>query len=415
MPTDAPFMAGREPPIKNCEASERSTPASENTFAPLPLHRRPFGMYAASVGTAGPIQGISQPLPVIERSTNSRPEDDARYVVEARFYEKLSNGKVKCKLCPRECTVRDGARGYCGARENRGGTFYTLVHSRVCAAHVDPVEKKPFFHYLPGTSAFSIATAGCNVNCKFCQNWDIAQASPEQVPAEYLPPRQIAALAAQYRCPTIAYTYSEPIVFSEFLMDTADVAHDLGIRSIAISNGYIHEEARPSVYGKMDAVKIDLKSFSDRYYQKVVTGELKPVLDTIVALREMGKWTEIVYLVVPALNDSDREFRSLAHWVKTNVGEDVPLHFSQFHPEYLFNNLAVTPVSTLERAKSIADAVGLHYVYIGNVPGHPAENTYCPRCGQLLVERAGFEIRQMLIRQGACPSCKHTIPGIWHL
>lgn len=415
MPTDVPFMAGREPPTKNCEASERSTPAGENHFAPPPFHRRSFGMCAASAGRTGPIQGIGQPLQVLETSSNSRPEEDARYLVEARFYERLSNGRVKCKLCPRECTVRDGERGYCGVRENRGGTFYTLVHSRVCAAHVDPVEKKPFFHYLPGTLAYSIATAGCNVNCKFCQNWDIAQASPEQVPAEYLPPRQVAALAAQYRCPTIAYTYSEPIVFSEFLMDTADAAHDLGIRSIAISNGYIHEEARPSVYGKMDAVKIDLKSFSDRYYQKVVTGELKPVLDTIVALREMGKWTEIVYLVVPALNDSDQEFRSLANWVKTSVGEDVPLHFSQFHPEYLFNNLPVTPVSTLERAKAIADAVGLHYVYIGNIPGHPAENTYCPQCGRLLVERAGFEIRQMLIRNGACPSCKHAIPGIWHL
>ena len=289
-----------------------------------------------------------------------------------------------------------------------------MVHSRVCAAHVDPVEKKPFFHYLPGTLAFSMATAGCNVNCKFCQNWDISQARPEQVPAQYLPPRQIAALAAQYRCPTIAYTYSEPVVFSEFLMDTADAAHEAGIRSIVVSNGYIQGEALRAAYGRMDAVKIDLKSFSESYYRKVVTGQLKPVLDSIVTLRAMGKWIEIVYLVVPTLNDSDQEFRGLAAWVKANLGTEVPLHFTQFHPEYLLKNLPITPVATLERAKAIADAEGLHYVYIGNVPGHPAENTYCPQCRRLLVERAGFEIRQMSIHKGACSFCNHPIPGIWH-
>jgi len=338
---------------------------------------------------------------------------EARHSVEARFYQKLPNLKVKCRLCPRNCVVGDTQRGYCGVRENRGGAFYTLVHSRVCAAHVDPVEKKPFFHYLPGSVAFSLAAAGCNVNCKFCQNWDISQGRPEQVPAEYLPPSRVAALAAEYRCPSIAYTYSEPVVFSEFLMDTADAAHEMGIRSIVVSNGYIQDQALRAAYGKMDAVKIDLKAFSDAYYQKVVSGRLRPVLDSIVTLRRIDKWTEIVYLVVPALNDSDQEFRGLASWIKTNVGPDVPLHFTQFHPNYLLKNLPITPVFTLERAKAIADAEGLHYVYIGNVPGHPAENTYCPYCRQLLIERAGFEIRQMRIHEGACPTCENKIPGVW--
>ena len=221
--------------------------------------------------------------------------------------------------------------------------------------------------------------------------------------------------AAQYQCPTLAYTYSEPVVFSEFLMDTADAGHEAGIRSIVVSNGYIQDESLRAAYGKMDAVKIDLKSFSETYYAKVVVGQLKPVLDSIVTLRQMGKWTEIVYLVVPTLNDSDAEFRGLASWVKTNLGTEVPLHFTQFHPEYLLKNLPITPVPTLERAKAIADAEGLHYVYIGNVPGHPAENTYCPQCRKLLVERLGFTVSQMLIRKDStCPFCRHTIPGIWH-
>jgi pyruvate formate lyase activating enzyme len=310
--------------------------------------------------------------------------------------------------------VGDRERGYCGVRENRGGTYYSLVHSRVCAAHVDPIEKKPLFHYLPGTVAFSLATAGCNVNCKFCQNWDISQSRPEQVPAEFTPPQRVAELAKQYDCPTIAYTYSEPVVFSEFLMDAADAGHAAGIRSIVVSNGYMQQEALKAAYGKMDAVKIDLKSFTESYYKDVVTGQLKPVLDSLVTLRKMDKWTEIVYLVVPTLNDDDAEFLGLARWIKTNLGVDVPLHFTQFHPEYLLKNLPITPVPTLERAKAIADAEGLHYVYIGNVPGHPAQNTYCPKCRKMLVERIGFTASKNLIHKDSCPFCQHPIPGVWH-
>jgi pyruvate formate lyase activating enzyme len=371
-------------------------------------------MCAASAGIAGDILHAARRSAASPELDTPRAQDDALFTAEARFYQKLPNKRIKCKLCPRECTVGDRERGYCGVRENRSGVYYTLVHSRVCAAHVDPVEKKPLFHYLPGSLAFSLATAGCNVNCKFCQNWDISQARPEQVPAEYIPPKRVAELAAQWHCPSIAYTYSEPVVFSEFLMDAADAGHEAGIRSIVVSNGYIQDDALRAAYGKMDAVKIDLKAFSDSYYQKVVTGQLKPVLDTLVALRKMGKWTEIVYLVVPTLNDGDGEIGGLARWVKQNLGTDVPLHFTQFHPDYLLKNLPITPVPTLERAREIARAEGLHFVYIGNVPGHPAENTYCPRCQRVLVERVGFEIRQMLILKGACPYCKETIPGMWH-
>ncbi len=378
------------------------------------LDRRSFLQCALASGAALGACEFSQLLAPIPLWAGPQKQDDSRFTVEAKFYQKLPNKKIKCKLCPRECTVGDRERGYCGVRENRGGTYYTLVHSRVCAVHVDPIEKKPLFHYLPGTLAFSLATAGCNVNCKFCQNWDISQVRPEQVPADYAPPKLVAELAKQHNCPTIAYTYSEPVVFSEYLMDTTDAGHEAGIRSVVVSNGYMQEEALKTVYGKMDAVKIDLKAFTDSYYKDVVVGELKPVLDSLVTLRKMNKWTEIVYLVVPTLNDGDAEFGGLARWIKTNLGVDVPVHFTQFHPEYLLKNLPITPVPTLERAKAIADAEGLHYVYIGNVPGHPAQNTYCPKCQRMLVERVGFTASRVLIRKGSCPFCQHPIPGVWH-
>jgi len=385
-----------------------------SSTSPVTLDRRSFLKGAASAGAATSLIPLGQKLRA-EPSLRSVPDqDDSRFIVEARFYEKLPSKKIKCKLCPRECTVGDRERGYCGVRENRGGVYYTLVHSRVCAAHVDPVEKKPLFHYLPGSLAFSLATAGCNVNCKFCQNWDISQSRPEQIASVYAPPKRVAELAAQWRCQSIAYTYSEPVVFSEFLMETADAGHEAGIRSVVVSNGYIQDEPLRAAYGKMDAVKIDLKAFTDSFYQKIVTGQLKPVLDTLVTLRKIGKWTEIVYLVIPTLNDSEQEFRGLASWIKANLGTDVPVHFTQFHPDYLLKNLPITPISTLEKAREIARAEGLHFVYIGNVPGHPAENTYCPKCQRILVERRGFEIRQMAIRNGACPSCGQVIPGVWH-
>src|SRR5208282_4045712 len=225
------------------------------------LDRRSFLKCAALSGVALGVCEFAGPLAALPVGAASPAQDDSRFTAEARFYEKQPNKKIKCKLCPRECTVGDRERGYCGVRENRGGTYYTLVHSRVCAAHIDPIEKKPLFHYLPGTLALSLATAGCNVNCKFCQNWDISQVRPEQVPADYAPPKVVAELAKQHGCPSIAYTYSEPVVFSEYLMDAADAGHEAGVQSVAVSNGYMQEESLKAAYGKMDAVKIDLKSF----------------------------------------------------------------------------------------------------------------------------------------------------------
>lgn len=376
------------------------------------VDRRAFLRAAGTLSClAAGAAALGPPAKILEGTV---PQDlDWRFVAEARFYEKLPGKQVRCKLCPRECVVSDGARGYCGVRENRGGTYYTLVHSRVAAAHVDPVEKKPFFHFRPGSLAFSVATGGCNVNCKFCQNWELSQARPEQLRAIYLPPRELAATARENRCPLLAYTYNEPIVFSEYVVDAAEAGHALGIQSVVVSNGFIQQEPLKRLCAAVDAIKIDVKAFSERYYREVVRGELKPVLDTVTAIRKHGRWLELVYLVVPTLNDGDPEFRALARWVKAELGADVPLHFSRFHPLYLLKHLPPTPVETLERAKAICDAEGLHYVYIGNVPGHAGQNTSCPKCRRAVVERVGFTVAQMRLRKGKCGYCGQALAGVW--
>jgi pyruvate formate lyase activating enzyme len=393
----------------------KSKASSASRSAPLdfggnPLDRRAFLKAAALPCLAACAGGVIAP----GLAYGGPPaESDAQFTVEAQFYEKLPYKKIRCKLCPRECVIDDRERGYCGVRENRGGTYYTLVHSRVVAAHVDPIEKKPLFHFLPGTMAFSIATAGCNVNCKMCQNWDISQIRPEQARSTYAPPQKVAVLAKQNQCASIAYTYSEPIIFYEYMMDTAPAGHEQGVKSVVITGGYIEQEPLKKLCAAVDAIKVDLKAFSEKFYKEVVNGELKPVLDTLVTLQKQGMWSEIVYLVVPTLNDGEAEFKALARWVKSDLGLDVPLHFSRFHPEYLLKNLPPTPLETLERAKAIADAEGLRYVYIGNVPGHPAENTYCPKCRRVVVERAGYTVSGVRIRKGKCQYCQQPIAGVW--
>ena len=342
-------------------------------------------------------------------------EDDSRFKVEARFYEKLPDKTVRCKLCPRECVVANGSRGYCRVRENRKGTYYTLVHSRIVAAHIDPIEKKPFFHFLPGQMAMSVATAGCNVNCKFCQNWEISQARPEDLPAQYIPPKSLAAAAASNQCAAVAFTYSEPTVFNEYVTDGAEAARAAGLKSVVVTNGFIQQEPLKRVSQTADAIKIDLKSYSPDYYRDVVRGQLQPILDNLIFIRKQGRWLEIVYLTVPTLNDHDNEIRDMSRWIRAELGPDVPIHFTRFTPLYLLKNLPPTPVSTVERAKAVADAEGLHYVYIGNVPGHPAENTYCPKCHKIVIERAGFTIKQINLRKGKCQNCQNPIPGIWQV
>jgi pyruvate formate lyase activating enzyme len=333
--------------------------------------------------------------------------------IEARYYKKLPDREIECDLCPRRCKLGDKERGYCGVRQNDGGIYYTLVYGKACTMHVDPIEKKPFFHVLPGTPALSIASAGCNVNCKFCQNWEISQVRPEQVDHFDLPPQAVVETAEKYRCPTIAYTYSEPVVFYEYMYDTAVEARRKGIRSIVISGGHVNPEPLEELTKVVAAIKIDLKAFNQDFYANYVRGELAPVLDAIKIVARSEAWLEIVYLVIPTLNDTAEEARKMARWVLEEIGPEVPLHFTRFHPMYLIKNLPPTPVSTLEKLRRTALEEGLHYVYLGNVPGHEGENTFCPKCRKTVIQRYVFEIERNVLEGGKCPYCQNPVPGIW--
>ncbi len=331
--------------------------------------------------------------------------------VEARYYRKLEGGGIECELCPRHCRVTDLERGYCGVRENRGDTYHTLVYGLPCAFNIDPIEKKPLYHFYPGTTALSLATAGCNVNCKFCQNWEISQSRPEQTNNLDIPPASIVDVCKSRRIPTIAYTYSEPVIYYEYMYDTAELGREDGIKSVMITGGYIEEKPLADLIRQLDAIKVDLKSIREDYYRDIVGGELKPILDRLIQIKTAGIWLELVYLVVPTLNDTDAEFRDLARWVKKYLGADIPIHFSRFHPQYLLRDLPVTPQRTLERALGICQAEGLQFVYLGNVPGHHAESTYCPKCGQILIQRRGYRIVQNNLNGNRCNECNREIPG----
>jgi len=336
-----------------------------------------------------------------------------RNLVEARYYEKQPNRKIKCVLCPRECMIDDLERGYCGVRENRNGIYYTLVYGKPCTAHIDPIEKKPLFHFLPGSEAFSFATAGCNVFCKFCQNWEISQARPEQVQSFDLPPRQAAQIAAEKKCASISYTYSEPVIFTEYMYDCAVEGRSRNVKSVMVTNGYIQAKPMQDLCQVLHSVKVDLKAFTERFYKELVSGQLRPVLDTLVLLRKMNMWTEIVYLVIPGQNDDPRELEQMCRWIYKELGPGVPVHFSRFYPQYRLTNLPATPVQTLNKARKIGLDNGLNFVYTGNVPGDPGENTYCPKCKATVIRRIGFSVTEMNLKNGTCSRCNEKIPGIW--
>jgi pyruvate formate lyase activating enzyme len=341
------------------------------------------------------------------------PVDSGAALYEAKYYDKLENLRVRCQLCPRKCEVADQERGYCGVRENHEGIYHTLTHSRPCAVHKDPIEKKPLFHFLPGTHAYSMATAGCNVDCKFCQNWDISQFRPEDLNNFDLSPTEAVRQAKRLGCRSMAYTYSEPVVFYEYMYDCAVAGKKEGVHSVMISNGYIQEKPLLELCPHLSAVKIDLKAFTEKFYKETCSGEFKPILETLVRLKKIGIWFEIVVLIIPTLNDSEKEIREMCRWIEKNLGGDVPIHFSRFHPTYKLKNLPVTPVATLEMARQAAIKSGLPYAYIGNVPGHPGEHTYCPGCGRIAIRRIGYHVIKISLQDGKCKSCNREIPGIW--
>jgi len=333
--------------------------------------------------------------------------------IEARYYQKLPDREIKCELCPRFCILGDKERGFCGVRENQGGKYYTLVYGQVASLNIDPIEKKPFFHFLPGSEAFSLATAGCNLSCKFCQNWEISQMRPEQVKNIYLPPESVVASCLKYNSPVIAYTYTEPVIFFEFMYDTCVLARKSNIKNVVVTAGYINPEPLADLIKVVEAIKVDLKAFNQNFYRDYVRGELQPVLESIAQIAKSKTWLEIVYLVIPTLNDNPEEIRQMCRWLKAEIGPDYPIHFSRFHPMYLIKNLPPTPISTLEQLRNIALAEGLHFVYIGNVPGHPGENTYCPRCGKLIIERYGYAIKKKELSGNKCRFCGQEIAGVW--
>ncbi len=341
------------------------------------------------------------------------PGDGRLAAHPARWWKPLPGSRVECGLCFRGCRIADGARGACGVRENFGGALRTLVHSRPVALALDPIEKKPFFHVLPGASALSLGTAGCNFHCVWCQNWEISQARPEELPAPTRTPRDVARLAVRRGARLVACTYSEPTVFAEYVLDLAVAAREAGLRTVVVSNGSIREEPLRDLVPHLAAYKVDLKAFSEKVYREQCRGDLKAVLDTLRRLAKAGLWTEVVTLVIPTVNDSEREVRSICRFVKGEVGAGTPVHFTRFHPTYRLANLPPTPVATLERAREIALAEGLPYAYVGNVPGHPGESTYCPGCGGRLIRRVGMATLENRLVGGACPGCGRAIPGVW--
>jgi len=296
---------------------------------------------------------------------------------------------------------------------NVDGELKTLVYGRPISTHIDPIEKKPLYHFLPGSSAFSMATAGCPLSCKFCQNWQISQARPEDYRTEYISPEQVVRATVSREVPVIAFTYNEPTVFTEYLIDIARRGKRKGIRSVVISCGFMNAEPLAEMCEVLDAIKIDLKGFSQDFYTKVCDARLQPVLDSIRQIAKTDTHLELVNLVVPTLNDSDRMLTDLVEWVYNEAGPDVPIHFTRFHPDYKLRNLPPTPIATLERARSIALDRGLRYPFVGNVPGHPGNHTYCPACGKIVIERSGFFIQSFHIQQGRCEYCNESIAGVW--
>ncbi|MDD3581348.1 MAG: AmmeMemoRadiSam system radical SAM enzyme [Desulfobacca sp.] len=332
----------------------------------------------------------------------------------ASFFTPLPGGMVRCNLCPHNCEVMDGERGECGVRENRGGQYYSLVYGNPCAVHIDPIEKKPLFHVLPGSASYSIATAGCNLHCKFCQNWEISQARPEETYNFDFPPAAVVQKAQETNCPSIAYTYVEPIIFYEYMMDVGRLARQAGILNVGHSAGYINPQPLEALCEILDAVCIDLKAFTDDFYRNLVGGTLAPVLTTLKTLRRKQVHLELVNLVIPQLNDDPKEIKKMCTWIRDELGPLTPLHFSRFYPLHKMRNHFPTPVATLEQARQTARQTGLKYVYIGNVRENPAENTYCHNCGKLIIPRRGYMIGEVKMKGGACAFCGTKIPGVWH-
>ena len=338
---------------------------------------------------------------------------ETKMLKEARLYDSLRDKHVFCRLCNHKCRIAPDKFGICGVRQNRDGKLYTHVYGELIAAHVDPIEKKPLYHYLPGTASFSMATIGCNFRCSFCQNWQISQDSARDGKASgssYLP-KEIVAAAKSQNCRSISYTYTEPTIFFEYAYDTARLAKDEGLGNVFVTNGYMTLEALDVINPYLDACNVDLKSFREEFYDKICKARLKPVLESIRYMKKLGIWLEVTTLVVPGQNDSDKELSDIAEFI-ADVDVDIPWHISRFLPDYNYLNSRPTPIEALRRAYTIGEKAGLHYIYIGNVMGE-SEDTVCPECGKIVIKRHGFSISDNRIKDSSCPFCGHSIAGVF--
>ena len=332
---------------------------------------------------------------------------------ESPFYKPLPGGEVQCTLCPQACQVAPGQRGACRVRQNIGGRYHTLVYGNPCAVHLDPIEKKPFFHVLPGSRSFSLATAGCNFSCQFCQNWEISQQGPEQTLNLDLSPYRAVSEALATGAASLASTYVEPTIFMEYMLDLGRQAQEQGLLKVMHSNGFVNPEPLGQLVKVLGAACIDLKSAREEFYANVCGGHLAPVQATLRQLKAAKVHTEIVHLMIPTLNDDPAETRDLIIFVRDELSPEVPLHFTRFYPLYKLANLPPTPIATLERARRMALDMGLKFVYLGNVPGHEGENTFCPDCHHQIISRRGMSLSQNRLKNGRCPDCGRVIPGIW--
>jgi pyruvate formate lyase activating enzyme len=331
---------------------------------------------------------------------------------EARYWEPEPEGRVLCTLCPRDCRLREGQAGFCFIRQNQGGRLITLGWGRSTGFAVDPVEKKPLNHYLPGSQVLSFGTAGCNLGCRFCQNWDISKARLAERRSEEWDPPRVVDLAIELGAPGVAFTYNDPVIWAEYAIDVAREAHRRGLFTVFVTAGYVKERAREDIFAHMDATNVDLKAFTETFYSKVTLSHLAPVLETLEWLaRKTRVWVEVTNLVIPGLNDGPEETRALSEWMVEHMGADVPLHFSAFHPDYKMLDRPGTPPATLARARQIARAAGLRYVYTGNVHDPEGQSTFCPGCGEKVIERDWYEIRAARVRDGACTRCGARIAG----
>jgi pyruvate formate lyase activating enzyme len=333
--------------------------------------------------------------------------------MKGSWWHKLDDGRIQCDLCPRDCRLHEGQRGLCFVRQMEGGEMHLTTYGRSSGFCIDPVEKKPLNHFYPGSSILSFGTAGCNLACKFCQNWDISKSKEMDRLQDEASPRKIAAAAVKHGCKSVAFTYNDPVIFAEYAMDVADACHAKGVQTVAVTAGYIHAEPRREFYAKMDAANVDLKGFTDDFYWKICGGHLQPVLDTLVYLvKETAVWTEITTLLIPGKNDSDEELKAECEWIRRNLGPDVPLHFSAFHPDWKMRDVHPTPPSTLTRAREIGQLAGLNYVYTGNVHDQAGGSTYCPGCEKAVIVRDWYDIRDYHVSPGGtCDLCGTRIAG----